>query len=80
MLIKNLCNKYLPIKFNNFFNKIIQKISTINSTVSDQFIFTLFIFNFFILIFLLLLNTYISIELVNNIESYVNVYNYLKGK
>lgn len=70
----------MPVKFNKFLNKTIDKVSSINSVVSDKFIFSLFIINIVILIILLLLNTIVSIELVNNIESYVRVYNYLKGK
>ena len=80
VLISNLFNKYMPITFNNFLNKAIQRVSSINSVASDKLIFTLFIINMFLLIILLSLNTYVSIELVNNIESYVRVYNNLKGK
>jgi hypothetical protein len=80
VLISNLFNKYMPITFNNFLNKAIQRVSSINSFASDKLIFTLFIINMFLLIILLSLNTYVSIELVNNIESYVRVYNNLKGK
>jgi hypothetical protein len=80
VLISNLFNKYMPITFNIFLNKAIQRISSINSVASDKVIFTLFIINMFLLIILLSLNTYVSIELVNNIESYVKVYNFIKGK
>lgn len=80
MLISNLCNKYMPIKFNIYLNNYIQRLSSINSVANYNFIFILFIINIVILIYILLLNTYISIELVNNIDSYVDVYNYLKGK
>lgn len=80
VLISNLFNKYMPITFNIFLNKAIQRVSSINSVASDKLIFTLFIINMFLLIILLSLNTYVSIELVNNIESYVRVYNNLKGK
>ena len=80
VLISKLFNKYMPITFNIFLNKAIQRISSINSVASDKVIFTLFIINMFLLIILLSLNTYVSIELVNNIESYVMVYNFIKGK
>jgi hypothetical protein len=80
VLISNLFNKYMPITLNIFLNKAIQRVSSINSVASDKLIFTLFIINMFLLIILLSLNTLVSIELVNNIESYVRVYNYLKGK
>ena len=80
VLISNLFNKYMPITFNIFLNKTIQRVSSINSVASDKLIFTLFIINMFLLIILLSLNTFVSIELVNNIESYVKVYNNLKGK
>lgn len=78
MLISNLCKKYMPIKFNNFLNNYI--VSTINSNVNYNLIFTLFIINIILLLYILFLNTYTSIELANNLDSYVNVYNYLKGK
>jgi hypothetical protein len=80
VLISNLFNKYMPITFNNFLNKAIQRVSSINSFASNKLIFTLFIINMFLLIILLSLNTYVSIDLVNNIESYVRVYNNIKGK
>ena len=70
----------MPIKFNLFLNNYIHRVSTINSVVNYNLIFTLFIINIILLLYILLLNTYTSIELVNNIDSYVNVYNYLKGK
>ena len=38
------------------------------------------IFNSIILIYLLLLNLYINVELINNIDDYVNVYNIIRGK
>jgi len=80
VLFSNLCNKYMPIKFNIFLNNYIKRVSIINSIVNYNLIFILFIINIILLLYILLLNTYTSIELVNNIDSYVNVYNFLKGK
>jgi hypothetical protein len=80
VLLSKFFYKYLPSICNIYLNKYIQKITSINSTVTNNYIFILFIINMFLLIIILLLNTYVSMELTNNIDSYVNVYNYLKGK
>ena len=76
LLMSNLFNKYLPNKLNIILNRYIHKVSNINSNVSNNFIITFFIINMVLLI--ILFNTYIKLELANNLDDYVKVYNYLK--
>lgn len=45
-----------------------------------KFLFIMMMINILILIYLLFLNLYISVELMNNIDDYVTVYNKIHGK
>ena len=70
--ISTLVDKVLPTKYKNSFNKWFDN----SRVISAKVIYTLLFFNFILLFLLLLFNIYVTFELVNNLDDYINVYNY----
>ena len=82
ILITNLIDIIDKYLFNNstrakdwYKNKLNKSIN-----YNTRFMLIMMIFNILILIYLLFLKLYISVELMNNIDDYVTVYNNIHGK
>jgi hypothetical protein len=69
-------NKYIPIKIINWFNKKINAGIDYNS----KLVLFIFILNSIFIFLFVLLKICISSELLINIDSYINVHNYIHGK
>ena len=70
--ITSILDKYIPTKFRNWLNLSID--------FNNKFILIMFIIIGFFIIFDSLVNMYISVELYNNIDLYVEEHKYLKTK
>ena len=95
-LFSLLLRKYLNIKIQSFIlklknkyinkNKKVENINDENITLNkafntvDKYNNYLIVFIFICLIWIMFINIYFSINLAENIDSYVKVYNHLKGK
>ena len=73
-IISYILNKYIPIKYHNKINTILNKGKEYNKKQINIFIVLIII----LLLILKLENLYISLELNNNIADYVLVYNFVK--
>ena len=74
-LDKNLPNKF---KYKKNILNLINRILTKSKEISNQFIIILLIINTTILITLLLFSNYILLDLITNMEHYIELYNNLK--
>ena len=65
--IRKYLNKYKLNKVENFINKL--------GELSNKYLSVLIIINIIIIIFYICLNVYVNIELSNNLNEYISVYN-----
>ena len=82
ILISNLIDIIDKYLFNNSTRAKDWYKNKLNKSIvyNTRFMIIMMIFNILILIYLLFLNLYISVELMNNIDDYVTVYNNIHGK
>ena len=75
-MIINFNEKYVPEKYKH----IIINYTSKGVELDRKFILFMFIFNSIIIVLLQILNIYVSLELSNDTDSYVQVYNHLHNK
>jgi hypothetical protein len=74
--INTIFNKYMPIKFNNWYNKLNTGIESTN----NKFVLIMFTLNSIALVVFIIMKIFITSELLINIDSYINVHNYIHLK
>jgi|HubBroStandDraft_5_1064220.scaffolds.fasta_scaffold26228_5 hypothetical protein len=74
--INTIFNKYMPIKFNNWYNKLNTSIESTN----NKFVLIMFTLNSIALVLFIIMKIFIISELLINIDSYINVHNYIHLK
>jgi hypothetical protein len=74
--IKTIVDRYIPIKIKNWFNKYINT----GIDYNDKIVLVIFIISTFLLFFFVLLKLIISSTLLVDIDSYINVHNFIHSK
>jgi hypothetical protein len=77
-----LVNKYIPdkLKYKKYIVELLERILSKSKELSNKFIVIMFIINSILLISMVLINIYMNVELINNLDDYVIIYIYIKKK
>lgn len=67
-----IINKFIPIKYQEYINKHLNKITEVN----EKSINIILYINLFLLLLIILLHYYFSNEIYTNIDNYITVYNH----